>query len=124
MQRRRRWLRVKRIEKSGDHAMRLGDLLVLPVAALWQQKSRTCLTTLGVVFGSFVLAASLSINQGVQETIRRESHRNDIMRKIIVRVDWRPPEPEPTGDEEPVAGEMSEARRERLSKALVAQKGR
>ena len=49
------------------------DLLRLPIAALGQQKLRTCLTTLGVVFGAFVLAASLSIGEGVQETIDRES---------------------------------------------------
>ena len=51
--------------------MRLTDLLILPVAALWQQKMRTMLTILGVVFGAFVLAASLSIGQGVQERIAR-----------------------------------------------------
>src|SRR5258708_1117861 len=106
---------------SQDDAMRLTDMLWLPVAALWQQKSRTCLTTLGVVFGSFVLAASLSINQGVQDTIERESHRNDIMRKIVVRPDWRRAEPEPGADVEPVAGNMSHERRERIPKALTAQ---
>ncbi len=51
--------------------MRFGDLLALPLAAMWQQKLRTLLTTLGVVFGSFVLAASLSIGQGVQDTLGR-----------------------------------------------------
>ena len=64
--------------------MRLADLLILPVAALWQQKMRTILTTLGVVFGAFVLAASLSIGEGVQQTIDRESRRNDISRRVEV----------------------------------------
>ncbi len=59
--------------------MRVGDLFGLALAALWQQKSRTAMTTLGVLFGSFVLAASLSIGQGVQDTIQRESHRNDFL---------------------------------------------
>jgi len=38
------------------------DLLRFSLASLGHQKMRTCLTTLGVVFGTFVLAASLSIN--------------------------------------------------------------
>ena len=68
--------------------MRLTDLLTLPLAALWQQKTRTLLTTLGVVFGAFVLAASLSIGQGVQETIDRETHRSEISRRIDVSPMW------------------------------------
>ena len=68
--------------------MRLFDILGLPIAALWQQKSRTMLTTLGVVFGSFVLAASLSIGEGVQETIGRERRRSDMLRRITVYPQW------------------------------------
>ena len=64
--------------------MRGIDLLRFSLASLGQQKSRTCLTTLGVVFGAFVLAASLSINEGVQQTIRRESSKGDISRKVTV----------------------------------------
>ena len=70
--------------------MRLTDSLILPVAALWQQKLRTLLTTLGVVFGAFVLAASLSIGEGVQETIDRESHRSEVSRRIEVFPKWKP----------------------------------
>jgi len=104
--------------------MQFGDLLGLPLVALWQQKSRTCLTTLGVVFGSFVLAASLSINQGVQETIRREAQRNDIMRRVVVRPDWVRADSEADAGKESVAGDMSDERRERIHKALVAGRGR
>ena len=64
--------------------MRWIDLLWLPLAALGQQKLRTCLTTMGVVFGAFVLAASLSIDVGVQQTIERESNKGDVSRKITV----------------------------------------
>src|SRR5262249_7657047 len=53
--------------------VRVADILGLALSALWQQKARTLLTTVGVVFGSFVLAATLSVGQGVQETIDRES---------------------------------------------------
>ena len=69
--------------------MRWIDLLRLPLAALGQQKLRTCLTTLGVVFGAFVLAASLSIDEGVQQTIERESNKGDVSRKMTVSSRWR-----------------------------------
>ena len=45
-----------------DSLVRWIDLLRFPLASLGQQKMRTCLTTLGVIFGALVLAASLSIN--------------------------------------------------------------
>ena len=68
--------------------MRISDMLILAVSTLWQQKVRTLLTVLGVVFGSLVLAASLSINHGVQKTIDRFVQQNDALRKIDVRPDW------------------------------------
>lgn len=104
-------------------AVRLTDLLVFPIAALWQQKSRTALTTLGVVFGAFVLAASLSINHGVQETINRESHRTDALRRIHVHPQWgRRPQAD-ADDETVVEGRMSEEKRRRIRAALALQKG-
>src|SRR5260370_39962740 len=102
--------------------MRMTDLLVLPLAALWQQKSRTALTTLGVVFASFVLAASLSINQGVQDTIERESHRRDVLRIITVQPDWNAAEEDLRIEEVEIAGAMDGGRRERLRKAVAARK--
>ena len=101
--------------------MRFADILGLALSALWQQKARTLLTTLGVIFGSLVLAASLSINFGVQETIERESRRSTQLRRVQV---W------PIGgggwsdvaDQVQVKGNMSEARRERIRKALVQEK--
>lgn len=98
--------------------MRLTDLLILPVAALWQQKGRTLLTTLGVVFGAFVLAASLSIGTGVQETIVRESHRSNFARRVEISPRWElaPAKPDPGVK---VAGAMTEARRERIGKSLA-----
>ena len=71
--------------------MRFADILGLAVSALLQQKMRTMLTTLGVIFGSFVLAASLSVGQGVQETIERESRRSSQLTRSLARcVDRRP----------------------------------
>ncbi len=94
------------------------DLLRLPLAALGQQKLRTCLTTLGVLFGAFVLAASLSIDEGVQRTIEREANKGDVSRKITVSSGWRRIEKEKR-KEVKVAGRMSPDRRERIHKVLA-----
>lgn len=101
--------------------MRLTDLLVLPLAALWQQKRRTILTTLGVVFGAFVLAASLSIGQGVQETINRISRQNEISRKVEIFPKWNNAPSKAEADEVKVEGAMTDDRRERIRKALAEQ---
>ena len=104
--------------------MRPADLLMLPLAALWQQKLRTTLTTLGVVFGSFVLAASLSVGQGVQDIIERESHRSDFLRRIIVSPGNPPGQPDKPAEAIAVNGEMSEARRDRLRRAVKEHRDR
>jgi putative ABC transport system permease protein len=99
--------------------VRLTDLLILPVAALWQQKLRTLLTTLGVVFGAFVLAASLSIGEGVQEMIDRESHRQDISRRVQVFPNWNPVRANSDSRDLKVEGNLTDARRERIRKSLA-----
>ncbi|HVX13751.1 MAG TPA: ABC transporter permease [Pirellulales bacterium] len=104
--------------------MRVTDLLALPLVALWQQKSRTVLTTLGVVFGAFVLATSLSVHDGVQQTIVRESNRGDVLRRIDVHRAWnRSPSASAAKDIE-VKGDMSESRRERIRLAIAAREAR
>jgi putative ABC transport system permease protein len=104
--------------------VRLTDMMGLPVAALWQQKMRTMLTTLGVVFGAFVLAASLSIGQGVQETIDRESHRSDLSRRIDVYTKWDVAPAKAETAEIKVEGKLNDARRERLRRTFVELKTR
>src|SRR5271155_5115498 len=99
--------------------MRLADLLTLPIAALWQQKVRSLLTTLGVVFGAFVLAASLSIGEGVQETIDRESHRQDISRRVQVFPSWNPVRANSDSRDLKVEGNLTDARRDRIRKSLA-----
>ncbi len=99
--------------------MRLTDLLTLPITALGQQKMRTMLTTLGVVFGAFVLAASLSIGEGVQETIDRESHRSDVSRRVDIYPRWNMVASKADISEIKVEGKMTEARRERIRKTLA-----
>lgn len=100
--------------------MRLIDLIWLPLAALGQQKLRTSLTTMGVIFGAFVLAASLSIDVGVQETIDRESNKGDVARKITVTSRWRTVKNKSKKPKEvKVTGRMSPERRERIRKILA-----
>jgi putative ABC transport system permease protein len=103
-----------------DRLVRWIDLLRLPLASLGQQKVRTCLTTMGVVFGAFVLAASLSIDEGVQQTIERESNKGDVSRKITVSSGWRPVKnKDKKADDVKVAGRMAPDRRERIHKVLA-----
>jgi putative ABC transport system permease protein len=99
--------------------VRFADILGLALSALWQQKTRTLLTTLGVVFGSFVLAASLSVTQGVQETIERETHHSDYLRRIEVRPQWGGKEADIPAEDLKIKGEMGGDKSERLRKALV-----
>jgi len=96
------------------------DLLWLPLSSLGQRKMRTCLTTLGVMFGAFVLAASLSIDEGVQQTIERESSKGNISRKVTVMPGRRPVETA-VADDVKVSGRMSSDRRARIRKVLVEQ---
>ncbi len=104
--------------------MRLIDVLTLPVAALWQQKLRALLSTLGVVFGAFVLAASLSIGEGVQETIDRESLRRDILRRVDVSPRSNPVSTSSFVRNLKVEGNMTDARRDRIRKLLAELKQR
>ena len=94
------------------------DLLRLPLASLGHQRLRACLTTMGVVFGAFVLAASLSIDEGVQRTIERESNKGDIARKVTVSSNWRVKHTKPA-KEVKVAGRMAPDRRERIREVLA-----
>ncbi len=110
--------------KSKGEFVRPSDLLTLPFAALWQQKLRTMLTTLGVIFGAFVLAASLSIGEGIQETIDRESRRNDIARRVQVSGKWDYTGPPSRSADVKVEGKMDAARRDRIRKLLVDQENR
>ncbi len=104
--------------------MRWIDLLRLSLAALGQQKMCTSLTTLGVLFGAFVLAASLSIDEGIQRTIDRESNKGDALRKVTVSSGWRraeskKAETKKAADDVKVTGRMSPERRERIRKVLA-----
>ena len=100
--------------------MRSADILGLALSVLYQQKLRTVLTTLGVLFGTFVLVASLAVGRGVQDTIRREWSRYGELRRIEVRPRYDVAQPPDVSKEElQVRGTMSEAKRERIRQRLV-----
>lgn len=64
--------------------MRFRDLIGLALASLARRKLRALLTTLGVVFGTFVLVASLSVREGIKETVARQYRRFGELRQVDV----------------------------------------
>jgi putative ABC transport system permease protein len=99
--------------------VRFADIAGLSISALYQQKVRTALTTLGVVIGSLVLLLSLSVGQGVREVIAAEWRRNDQLRRITVWPSRQNTEQDIPAADLVVKGEMSDARRERLRQMLI-----
>jgi putative ABC transport system permease protein len=102
--------------------MRTTDLIVLALSALAQQKLRTALTTLGIVFATVMLVASLALRRGVGETITREYGRYNELRQIDVRPGA--PAPEAREARVEVRGKMSDERRERLRQELSSRQPR
>src|SRR5438105_15116499 len=100
--------------------MRAADILGLALSVLYQQKLRTLLTMLGVLFGTFVLVASLAVGRGVQDTVQREWTRFRELRRIEVRPRYQAAQPPDVSQEEfQVRGAMSDAKRERLRHELI-----
>ena len=93
--------------------MRFRDLVRLALSAMFLHKVRTFLTTLGVVFGTLVLLASLSIRHGVQETIVREYTRYAELRQIEVYPRMATPAEVPK-EKLQLPSDVSAARRQRL----------
>jgi putative ABC transport system permease protein len=97
--------------------VRFADILVLALSALRQQKVRTTLTLLGVIFGTFTLVASVSIGFGVYEAAVNQFRQLDQLRRINVWPQYTP-ESETDDEEMPVLGEMSETKRARIRRAM------
>ncbi len=97
--------------------MRFTDVMGLALTALWQRKLRSTLTLLGVVFGTFVLVASLSLGRGVQDTIVREYRRYNELRSIEVLPGYGRAGNVPE-EELRVEGSVGAERRQRLRDAL------
>jgi putative ABC transport system permease protein len=64
--------------------VRFLDVIGLALSSLWRRKLRALLTTLGVVFGTLVLVASLSVREGIKETVLRQYRRFGELRQVAV----------------------------------------
>ena len=106
-------------DEGGLSPLRFADVLRLAFAALYQQKVRTILTTLGVAVGALVLLLSLSIGIGVREAVLQQIRRHDDLRKIELRSGYGKVEEHIPPGEIEVKGEMSDAKRKRLHERLV-----
>src|SRR2546426_4732177 len=101
--------------------MRTVDLFRLALSALWQQKTRTALTTLGVTLAACMLTFSLSIGQCVQDMLNKQFRKHDDLRRIQVyggdgnKADRESGIP-PAAIE--VKGQMSAEKRKRIRKML------
>jgi putative ABC transport system permease protein len=104
--------------------LRIADILGIALSALRQQKTRTLLTTLGVVIGTFILISSLSVGRGVEEVVRRQFREHDQLRQIHVHSGAGPHEANIPPQELVIKGAMSDAKRARLRQALVRWWGR
>jgi putative ABC transport system permease protein len=108
---------MKREPAAGS--MRPSDLVGLAFSALGQQKVRTILTLAGVVIGTFTLIVSLAIGRGIDQAIVALFHEQDTLRKIQVYPKYETKAADvPAAEREP-KGTMSEAKRNRLRKAIL-----
>src|SRR5687768_9096090 len=71
------------------------------------------------MFGGFVLAASLAIGQGVQNAVRDYAAKNEILRRVDAMPRWDDETDAPATQPLAVPGQMSDARRQRLQRALA-----
>lgn len=99
--------------------MRFVDLLRLSFSAMAQQKVRTILTTLGVLFGSCVLVLSLSLGQGVQETVEREYQRYAEILHVEVQPGWSSSKEKPPPEKLKLPDTLSPERKRRLVKEII-----
>jgi putative ABC transport system permease protein len=119
--------RIQPITITGGHkanpgetsTMRIADILRLSLSALYQQKLRTLLTTLGVLSGGFVLVFSVSMGRGVQDTVVREYSRYAGLRQIDVSPMFEAPAAADAENKVQVKGTASAERLQRLGKEVA-----
>lgn len=97
--------------------MRINDLLVTAFHNLWIRKLRTALNLVGIVLSCVLLLCTLAATNGIRLAIQRFVENSAEARQFHVAPDYdrtvTPPKSEIA-----VVGEMSERRRERISKIL------
>jgi ABC-type lipoprotein release transport system permease subunit len=101
--------------------LRFTDIVRFASTALFQQKTRSLLTTLGVLFGTFVLVISLSLRLGTEQALLGMFRRHNELRMIRVYPGSAPRAPAIPEEQLRVEGTMDSAKRERLRQALTRQ---
>ncbi len=99
--------------------MRFADIVTLGLAALVQHKTRTLLTLLGVIIGTFMLVMSLALGEGVQDVVARRFSLGDRLRRIEVRPNTGNKKEDVPQEELVIPEKMSEQKRERIREALI-----
>src|SRR5690242_12159443 len=97
-------------DSHGGSPLLPSDLVRLALSALYAQKVRTALTTLGVVIGTFVVILSLSTGQGVQRLAMNAFRKHEQLRSILVWPGYRPQAEDVPPQELDIKGDMSEGR--------------
>jgi putative ABC transport system permease protein len=99
--------------------VRFADLLGIALSALFQQKVRTLLTTLGVVIGTFALVVCLSLGRGFEQEVMRQLNRGSLPRQIMVWPGSGVREAAIPRETLEVHGPMSTAKRRRIRRAII-----
>ncbi|WP_439628084.1 ABC transporter permease [Gemmata sp.] len=100
--------------------MTVRELTRFAVGGLWRQKVRTALTLVGVTVGTCAMAFSLALGLGMRAFIDTEFQSRDDFWRVVVHVDEPPADPKDAPPEKiAVRGDVSDARKERLSEALL-----
>ena len=99
--------------------LRFSDIVAFAGTALFQQKTRSLLTTLGVLFGTFVLVISLSLRLGTEQALLGMFRRHNELRMIRVYPGSTARAAAIPEDQVAVRGNMSSAKKERLRDLLT-----
>jgi putative ABC transport system permease protein len=99
--------------------VRFADLMRFALGALLQQKVRTILTTLGVILGTFVLVASVSVLTGVRDKIISSFRLNDQLRRIEIREQYAATEDDVPKEKLQMDDSVDDSKRERLKAEIV-----
>ncbi len=97
--------------------MRGVDLIEFAIESMRKHPSRSILSVSGVVAGTFALSLSIAIGLGIERAVVEKFRRDDMLRKIMVRPNFGYDENTPA-DATIVEGGMSDAKRNRIRKAL------
>jgi putative ABC transport system permease protein len=103
--------------------MRFSDTLASAFSGLARQKMRTVLTASGVFIGTLALVLIFALGGGVSAAIESRLARGDQLRQIMVNPGFGAESAGIPSDKVVVPGEMDEAKRRRIRKAVLSRRG-